>query len=347
MRQRGLDRRSTVILLVGGLSFAGACSPQATEAKPAEEESGGDSASPSDTGGPAPALPGEFTGFDTSKEQYPRGLTRFGEKLYVSFAPTGEVAKVDSRGRVSSYARVPFTAGQGQLNGLLADYEGQLYAALASSSVDVASGLYLLPEGGGEASLVATAEGVVDPQHLAMDTALRVYLTDSAGRIWRWDGGSSLDLWSEDPTLQGDPTACGSDRSSAFGASGILFASGYVYVTNADTGTLFRFPVVSDASAGPVEVVAGPDCALAGLDGLARTLDGRVFAAVGWTDRLVEIGADDSVTELGSGPPFDDPAAVLVDETDGVGRIYVASSALREWRAGERGAPAIVRMDIP
>lgn len=58
-------------------------------------------------------------------------------------------------------------------------------------------------------------------------------------------------------------------------------------------------------------------------------------------------GGDGTLPTLGSGAPFDDPASVLVDETDGVGRIYMASSALRDARAGERGSPSLVRMDIP
>jgi sugar lactone lactonase YvrE len=87
-----------------------------------------------------------------------------------------------------------------------------------------------------------------------------LYSTDSlAGTVWTVPtAGGPVTAWLVDPALA--PAQSGPGH---FGANGVEFHDGAVWVSNTDRGTLLRVPVTATGAPGPIEVIAGD---LAGVD---------------------------------------------------------------------------------
>jgi sugar lactone lactonase YvrE len=322
------------------------------------DASGGGDAGGSGGGGGQGAAGGStpeievIAAFDAAAFELPEGLfTRDGE-AFVGFAPTGAVDAISlSGGSREAYASLPPPPPNTSfMTGLTYDGSQRLLAALVSFTSAAAPGVYRAAEGGGAATLWASHAEMVFPNGFAWDDGDDLYVTDSAfGGVFKVTPDGAAAPWVSDPALAGEPTACGgSPDDLSIGANGIAFSNGAFFVASSNKGILAKVPLEPDGSAGPVEIVAGPDCELlAGIDGIAVDDDGSVVAAVNIANRLVRIAPDGDVTTIAEGDPLDFPAS-LAFAGDGADRaLYVTNFALFSAQAGGPAKPALLRVLLP
>ena len=110
--------------------------------------------------------------FDPKKGQLPEGLVVNNENVFVARAPIGQVAKINKDNlTVSKYESWPtIPPNKGFMLGLNFDKQGSLYAAVASLSPELKSGVYRLSPGGvGQATLFATHPNMTFPNDLLFD----------------------------------------------------------------------------------------------------------------------------------------------------------------------------------
>jgi len=257
-------------------------------------------------------------------------------------ALTGTIELVNlSSGARDSFGQLPEPpAGTAFMTGITIGLDGTVYAALASFTDEVAAGIYVVPADGGEAELFASNPEMTFPNGLAFNDEGLLYVTDSAaGAIFVIDPLGEVDLLVTDPLLAGDPGACGAPSDSLpVGANGLFTSGNQLYVTSTDQGVFLLFNV-NDGEAGPPQIIAGPDCDLAGIDGVTRDYNGTYVAAVNRADQIVRISAESGEVEVVSeGGLLDFPASIAVEEP---GTLVVTSFALD---GGTEGAPALVRI---
>jgi hypothetical protein len=158
----------------------------------------------------------------------------------------------------------------------------------------------------------------------AFDSRGNRYVTDSAlGAIWKVTREGTVQLW-----VQSDLLIWATDPTGPFGAAGIAYRDGTLYVTNVDTGAGLlpnvrgsNYPVVSvpierDGSAGPVQVSVVGDIRAA--DGIAFDHFGRMYVA-------------DFGGEPAWGPsflPYAGPARLLRFDPDGTNETVIAEAGL-------------------
>lgn len=150
------------------------------------------------------------------------------------------------------------------------------------------------------------------------------YVTDSTlGAIWKVSRDGTVRLW-----VQSNLLIWATDPTGPFGAAGISYREGTLYVANVDTGAGVlpgergsNYPVVSvpiepDGSAGPVQISAVGDIRAA--DGVAFDQEGHMYVA-------------DFGGEPAWGPsmlPYAGPARLLRFDADGMHEKVIAESGL-------------------
>jgi hypothetical protein len=287
--------------------------------------------------------------FDPAAFELPEGLAVSGDDAYVGFAFTGLIDSLplDGGARASFASLPPPPPNTSFMTGLGFDGDGNLYGALVSFTADAQAGIYRAPPAGGTASLFASHAQMVFPNGLAWGPDGTLYVTDSVfGGLFSVDAAGVATPWLTDPLLGGDPTICGGQADDiAVGANGVAFSAGSLYVAGSDHGVLLRVPIEADGSAGAVAVVAGPDCALAGLDGIVVDDDGSVIGALNRADRVVRIDAGSGdVSTIAEGAPLDFPASLAFGGQGEDRALYVTSFGLALFLAGEVPSPALVRI---
>jgi hypothetical protein len=113
-----------------------------------------------------------------------------------------------------------FTGLFGGVAGLRVDSQGNLYAAVTSPYEDV-EGFYIISPDGEKERIPGTAD-IILKNDVAIAPNGTVYMTDSAGAIWRYTGSGQAELWIADETLVGT-----GDYGLGFplGANGIVHRS--------------------------------------------------------------------------------------------------------------------------
>lgn len=308
------------------------------------------SSSSSGSGGAAPAAPEVVAAFDPAASELPEGLLIRETDALVGMALTGDIESVSlSNGERTVFGTVPGLPGDGTafITGITLGLEGTIYVGLASFNEEVAAGIYMLTPEGGDAVLFASDPEMTFPNGLAYDPEDQLlYVADSAaGAIYVIDTNADVDLLVSDPILAGDPEACPGAPAGApsVGANGLMLVNDNdeLYVASSDQGALVKFNV-NDGEAGPAELIAGPDCDLAGIDGFARDYNGTYVAAINRADKLIRIHVESGEIEpFVEGGLLDFPASVA---TEANGKLLVTSFALDAALAGETGAPALVRV---
>jgi streptogramin lyase len=158
----------------------------------------------------------------------------------------------------------------------------------------------------------------------AFDRQGNRYVTDSTlGAIWKVSREGTVQLW-----VQSDLLIWATDPTGPFGAAGIAYRDGTLYVVNVDTGagTLpylrgSNYPVVSipierDGTAGPVQVSVVGD--IRAPDGIAFDHQGDMY--------VVDFGG-----EPAWGPsflPYAGPARLLRFDRDGTNETVIAEAGL-------------------
>jgi sugar lactone lactonase YvrE len=278
--------------------------------------------------------------FDASKNQLPEGLavTRHGT-MFVGFAPTGEIMKIDPQGTVSQVATLP--NGSGLLTGLALDSDGRLFAALASFDA-ATEGIWRVGRHG-STTRVAALPPTSFPNGIAFRNKA-MYVTDSfGGAVYRIRHGRAR-VWFQSKLLVGD-------LSSSFpvGANGIQFRGLYAYVVNDQKGRLVRIPVTPGGGAGGAVVLLHSP-AIVGADGIAFDVRGNLYAALNEKNELVRIGPSGGTRVLATRTDgLDFPATPAFGQAPGTrthlfltnfafGTTKNPNPALLVLRVGVRGA---------
>lgn len=235
--------------------------------------------------------------FIAENNELPEGITidKTGD-MFVSVGPPGFVGggygaiiKVSPDGSESTML-VEYPAGPAPA-GIVAGPSGKVYFAVPDFGSPV-GGVFYLAEDGDPIRLPGTENSLV-PNGLALDKHGNLFFSDSAlGAIWRVpaDGSAPAEIWLQHELVAG----C---TPEDFGANGIAFWKGGLYVANTGRGALVYVPVAEDGSPGEPEMVAGNlDCApegLFGMDGIALDVHGDVYALLVLQNILVKIDPTD------------------------------------------------------
>ena len=258
--------------------------------------------------------------FDPKKGELPEGLAVDNKNIFVGWAPIGQVAKIDKGNlSVSKYGSWPaIPTSKGFMLGLDLDEQGMLYAAIASLSPELKSGIYRLSSGGtGHADLFASHTNMTFPNDLLFDHQGRLFVSDSTGKLFTVQPNGKVVKWLTDPLLKGDRNFCPpAELPLDIGANGIAFDKNgtSLFVVNTDGASIIRVPIMKDGSAGKPELFVGPDCKnLNGADGIVVDKDGSIIIAVNKLNKIVRVSMDKKITALESDGILDFPASVKID----------------------------------
>jgi sugar lactone lactonase YvrE len=258
--------------------------------------------------------------FDPKKGQLPEGLVVNNKNIFVAWAPIGQVVKIDKDNlTVSKYGSWPtIPTNKGFMLGLDFDKQGMLYAAIASLSPELKSGIYRLSSGGaGQAALFASNTNMTFPNDLLFGQQGRLFVSDSSGTLFTVQSNGNVVKWLTDPLLKGDRNFCPpAELHLDIGANGIAFDKNgtSLFVVNTDRASIIRVPIMNDGSAGKPELFVGPDCKnLNGADGIVVDKDGSIIIAVNKLNKIVRVSMDKKITALESDGILDFPASVKID----------------------------------
>jgi sugar lactone lactonase YvrE len=278
--------------------------------------------------------------FDAFSNQLPESIAvdRFGN-IYVSMTKLGEIWKLDPSGAFDEVVATFPLAGFFGVIGLRIDVRGDLYAVQGTSNADV-HGVWKITPGGAKERIAGT-DGIVIPNDVEILPDGTVYITDSAGAVWRSLRGQPAMIWVEDEALVGTGAY---GLGYPLGANGIVAVQGGLMVSNAEKGQLVFFPILADGSAGqPTVVVAAPG--LFGLDGITADARGTIYGAVNAGNRVVRISRDGAeVSEIASGAPLDFPTGLTFGTGPGSHTLYVVNFALLSPPANAN--PAVLAIPV-
>lgn len=271
----------------------------------------------------AASAPATLARFDAFSGEFPESIAvdRFGN-IYVSMYALGEIWKLDPSGSFEEIVATFPLEGFFGVVGLRFDVRGDLYAMQATTNEDV-RGVWKITPGGAKERIAGTS-GIVSPNDVAISPDGTVYMTDSAGAIWRALRGQAAEIWVQDEALEGTGIF---GVGFPIGANGIVVAPSGLMVANAEKGLLVSVPILPDGGAGqPTVVVADP--ALIGLDGITADARGNIYGAVNFGFSVVRIDADDNhISAIASGPPLDFPTGLTFGTGPGQHTLYVVNAA--------------------
>ncbi|MEW1689137.1 SMP-30/gluconolactonase/LRE family protein [Streptomyces sp. NPDC091265] len=260
--------------------------------------------------------------FDLAGGQMPENIVLEPDgSIDLSFSAARRIARITRDGTVRVLATLPAPADGGVhtpslgfplVTGLVRDAHGTLYFLYATGTADLTGVWRLTPGGTPERIAALPADGL--PNGLALDSG-KLYITDSVrGVIWRVPArGGAPKVWADGAEL----------ASTGFlGANGLKVHNGDVWVSNMDQGTVLRYPVRRNGSAGAVEVMAEQ---LPGIDDFAFVGRGdRILAALDQSDQVALVEPDGSHTiVLSAQDGLQNPTALAVRGDT----VYVTSAA--------------------
>ncbi len=161
--------------------------------------------------------------------------------------------------------------------GLATDDRGNVYAALASFNL-ASHGVWRVDPRDGSRERLAGSEGIQFPNALTFDPRGNLYVSDSAGAIWRFPRQGDGTIWIQDALLA--PTNPQDPLLPPVGANGIAFAPpNLIYVANTQRGLIAQITIGPDGHPGPLQVVA-QSFTLLTIDGIAVDVLGRIYGVV-------------------------------------------------------------------
>jgi sugar lactone lactonase YvrE len=286
--------------------------------------------------------------FDPTRQELPESFTRVGDVTYLSMS--SRLMRLSPDGTLTTFVQFPTSSPGAFASGVTLGPDGALYVGLASfSEADGVAGVWRVTLDGRAEEFVHLDDAGF-PNDLAFDETGALYVTDPfLGRIWRVTPDGVASDWVTHPSLAGDPPL-GYLYLHSFGADGIAYdrARRTFYVGNLDRGQLIRVPVGADGTAGEPTVWVD-DERLDGVDGIAFSRDGDLYAAVHGQDQLARVTRRGEVSILASGGALDSPSAV---EPGPHGELYVSSFAVASYFGTPRSRhplqpePALLRVDL-
>ena len=252
--------------------------------------------------------------FDIAALQQPENITlEPGGDADVTFIGARQVARVTPQGKVTILATLPATPSTVGVSGIVRAPDGTLYVNYIAGSE---SGIWKLGQDGTAEQVVALPKTEF-LNGLALDPCSgTLFAADSsAGTIWRvWPRTGRAVLWATGEELQPGP--------NGFGPNGLKVHNGSVWVSNTYKGTLLRFPIRPNGTAGPVVVAA---TGVTGIDDFAFTGSGDTLLAalngLNQVDLITPGGAQHIV--LTSADGLSSPTSVAVSGQV----VYVTSAA--------------------
>lgn len=234
----------------------------------------------------------------------------------LTFAYAHQVARVTPQGKVTIIATLPAaTDGTAAVSGIVRTADGTLFV----NYVDIGgteSGIWRIsPDGTAEQVVAVPSSKFLNG--LAFDPGTgALFATDSTlGVVWRvWPSTGKAEIWASGAELQ--PAASG------FGANGLKVHDGSAWVSNSSSGTLLRFPIRPDGTAGSAVVMAS---GLPSIDDFAFTGPGNTVLAVQNQLNQADLIAPDGTAHvvLTAADGLSTPSAVAVRGST----VYVTSAA--------------------
>jgi len=263
---------------------------------------------------------------------------------------SGTVYRIDTKGKATTIATL-FPAGKYpslQAVGLLLGHDDSIYV-LANTWDPATHGVWQVYLDG-RVRLVAPIpiQGLLNGQPTlgflnaqVFDRQGNRYVTDSTlGAIWKVSRDGTVQLW-----VQSDLLIWATDPTGPFGATGIAYRDGTLYVVNLDAGAGVlpnvrgsSYPVVSvpierDGSAGTIQVSVVGD--IKAPDGIAFDRDGYMY--------VVDFGGLPAWEALAWAFPYAGPSRLLRFDPDGTNETVIAEAGLcNSSKVAVRGQTAYV-----
>jgi len=273
--------------------------------------------------------------FDPTQSQLPEGIALDKEgNIYVGLYPTGQIWKITSDGQQSVFATLNVGTSGGGLVGITLDGMGGMYVCDATFEA-ATHGIWHVDQNGAT-TMLAALDPTGFPNAIALDKAGNLYVTDSyLGEIWKVSSSGEASVWIKSPLLDpASPTCC-------YGANGIEFDRGDLFVANTDLGTIVRIKPGEEDSAPRADVyVKSP--ALVGADGLSFDVRHNMYVTADYQNTLLEVTADGEIQTLATiKDGLDFPADTAFGEAHGQ-RTFLF------WTSGGWNfmKPTIQKMDV-
>ena len=279
-----------------------------------------------------------LTSFDPFSGELPESIAadRFGN-LYVSMSLLGEIWKLDPSGSFQEVVATFPLEGFFGVSALRFDARGNLYATNSSVNAGV-RGVWKIGSGGDKERIVGTG-AIPIPNDVAVSPDGTLYITDSAGAVWRVLHGGAAEIWVQDQTLEGTGAY---GLGFPIGANGIVVVAGRklpyargsdqesvggLVIANAEKGQVVHVPILPDGTAGqPTVVIADPS--LFGLDGITMDVRGAIYGVANAGNKLVRISSDGSeISEIVSGSPLDFPTGLTFGTGGERHTLFLVNSA--------------------
>ena len=212
--------------------------------------------------------------------------------LYVGAPYEGEIYEVTPDGDVSTFADLVLTPDDAYMLGLVVAGDETLYAAVIGCNVLSMNGVWHI-DAQGNAALVMPIPSescwASIPNALAFDGRDNLYATDSAsGSVWRMDVNGNVEMWVQDGLLE---------PSASFGANGIAYRDGSLWVLNFEMGSIIQIPILRDGSAGQPRTFVQSDL-LVGIDGGQFDVAGNMYVGNPYTNTLLRVSRTGQVSIL-------------------------------------------------
>lgn len=295
---------------------------------------------------PRPELQ-KLLALDPSLGQLPESLT-VDDDGNIFMSMSNFIAKVTPDLTLSTYATLPVPPGAHLALGVKVGPDDCLYTVSGAFITEPPGAFVWRICAESEVELFATLDASGFPNDLAFDEDGLMYVTDPfLGRIWRVDQNGGVEVWLDDPVLDGSPAAPVLP-AHYFGVDGIAFDKHkhYLYVGNLDAGEILKIEIVHNGEPGAIETYAS-DPLLLGADGLAFDNQGTLYVAVNAADRLVKLDGCGNVEVIDEGPPLDAPSSLVFGTRPGDKKtLYVSSFAINRALGAVPGPPEPALLSI-
>jgi sugar lactone lactonase YvrE len=270
--------------------------------------------------------------FTPTQSQLPEGVALDDDgNIYVGFYPTGQILKITPNGEQSILATLDVGSKGGGIVGFAVDDEGRLY--VCNATFDSAThGIWRVDQDG-TTHFVAPLDPTGFPNALIFDEAGNLFVTDSyLGEIWKVFKSGNATVLLKDPLLA---------PVFAYGANGIEFDRGDLFVANTDQGTIVRVKL-GDGRCPPHAEVFVQSSQLFGADGISFDVKHNLYVTNDYINTLVRVGpAGDIQTIATSTDGLDFPADTYFAQKHGQRKFLF-------WTNGgyNFNLPSLQKMDV-
>lgn len=252
--------------------------------------------------------------------------------LYVGAPYEGEIYEVTPSGDVSTFADLVPNPDDAYMLGLAVAGDETLYAAVIGCNVLSMNGVWHI-DAQGHAALVMPIPSescwASIPNALAFDGRGNLYATDSAtGSVWRLGSQGDVEMWVQDKLLE---------PSAFFGANGISYRDGSLWVLNTEAGSIIEIPILRDGSAGQPRTFVQSDL-LVGIDGGQFDVAGNMYVGNVYNNDLLRVSRIGQLAILITAEqfaPYYWPTNPVFGFGSGRSTIYISGAG-----------PSVVKVDV-